>query len=146
MLALLSIRKTMANVRGSGLFIVKRGSRYGLCRINVNCNSSTSKDTMIWSWVTRSVCIVVQTSVRLFGYSVMDWLFTVTRPWFTKRWDVLPADLAKPRSREICVYIFLIALKFDVPLGNIVAKALVRLQSDTNILMSHLTNSRLNEM
>ena len=37
---------------------------------------------------------------------------------FPKQTDVLSQDLPKSRSREIHIYIFLIALKFDKHLGN----------------------------
>ena len=41
-----------------------------------------------------------------------------TRPLFTKRTDVLPQYLMKPRSHEIRVQTFPIAVKFDKHLGN----------------------------
>ena len=42
---------------------------------------------------------------------------------FTKRTDVLPQDLAKSRSREIRIWTFPIALKFDRHLGSTAAEA-----------------------
>ena len=43
-------------------------------------------------------------------------------PLFTKMTDALPQDLVKTRNREIRVYTFLIALKFDRHLGSAAAE------------------------
>ena len=61
---------------------------------------------------------------------------------FTKRTDVLPQYLVKSRSREIRVYTFPIALKFNRHFGSSVAEMPVKFQSDTNIITSNLLASR----
>ena len=55
------------------------------------------------------------------------------RARFTKRVDVLPQDLAKSRNREIRVWTFPIALKFDKHPGSRAAEMPVKWQSDTII-------------
>ena len=51
-----------------------------------------------------------------------------TGPLFTKRTDFLPQDLVKSRSREILVYSFPVALKFDKQLGSSAAEMPVKFQ------------------
>ena len=47
-------------------------------------------------------------------------------PLFTKRYDVLPPNLVKSRSREIECYNDLIALQFDRHLGSDAAEVAVK--------------------
>ena len=69
----------------------------------------------------------------------------VPRPLFTERTDVLPQDLLMSRSREIRVYAFPIALKFDWHLGSSAAEMPVKYQSDKIIIRPNLAASRLHE-
>ena len=65
---------------------------------------------------------------------------------FTKRTDVLPQDLVKPRGREIHVQTFPITLKFDRHLGSSAAEMPVKFQSNTITLTPYLSASRLHEI
>ena len=58
-------------------------------------------------------------------------------PLLTKQMGALPQDRVKSRSREIRVYTFPIALKFDRHIGS---------SADTIILTSNLATSRLHEI
>ena len=64
---------------------------------------------------------------------------------FTKRTDILPQDLGKSRGREIQVYTFPIAPKFDRHICSIATEMPVKFQSDTVIITSNLAASRLHE-
>ena len=64
---------------------------------------------------------------------------------FTKQMDVLPQDLVKPRCRDIRVYTFHIALKFDKHLDSITAEMPVKFQNDTIIVASNFAASRFHE-
>ena len=61
---------------------------------------------------------------------------------FTKLTDALPQDLVKSRSREIRVYTFPIALKFERHLGSSAAEMPIKFQSDTIIITPTLMASR----
>ena len=67
-------------------------------------------------------------------------------PLFTKQTDVLPQDLVTSRSREIRVYTFTIAVKFERHLASGVAEVPVEFQSDTIIITPNLAASRLHEI
>ena len=67
-------------------------------------------------------------------------------PLFTKWTDVLPQDLVKPRSLEIEVDTFPIALIFDRHLGSSAVEIPVKFQNDTIIIASNLAASRLHEI
>ena len=67
-------------------------------------------------------------------------------PLFTKRTDVLLQDFAKPRSREIRVLTFPVALKIDRHLGSGASEMLVKFQSGTIIIAPNLAASRLREI
>ena len=70
------------------------------------------------------------------------------QPWplVTRRVDVLPQDLVKPRCREIRVYTFSMALIFDRHLGSNAAEMPVKFQGDTFIITSYLVASRIHEI
>ena len=65
------------------------------------------------------------------------------RPLLTKRTDVLPRGLVKPRSRETRVKTFAIALTIEMVLGSSAADMPVKLQSVTIILRHNLATSSL---
>ena len=63
-------------------------------------------------------------------YRVISAVVYQSGPLFTKRTDVLPTNLVKPRSREIECYNHRIALKIDRHLGSAAAEVPVLLESD----------------
>ena len=67
-------------------------------------------------------------------------------PLFTKRIDVLPRDLVKTRGRDIRIYTFSMTVKLDKPPGSSAADMPVTFQSDTVIITSNLSASRLHEI
>ena len=67
-------------------------------------------------------------------------------PLFTKRYDVLPPNLVKSRSREIGCCNGRIALKFDKYLGSVAADVPVKFQSNWKSLNPNLAASRLHEI
>ena len=67
-------------------------------------------------------------------------------PLFTKQTDVLLQDLAKPRSREIRVLTFPVALKIDRHLGSGASEMPVKFQSGTIFIAPNLATSRLREI
>ena len=67
-------------------------------------------------------------------------------PLFTKRYDVLPPNLVKSRSREIGCYNDRIALKFDRHLGSAAAEMPVKFQSNWKSQNPNLAASRLHEI
>ena len=71
---------------------------------------------------------------------------TGPEPLFTKWTDVSPHDPVKPRSREIQVQTFPIALKFDRHLGSTAVEMPVKFHSDTIYIIFNLVDSRLHEI
>ena len=67
-------------------------------------------------------------------------------PLFTKRWDVLPPNLVKTRSREVGCYNDRVALKSDRHLGVNAIEMPVKFLSDRNSLNPNLAASRLHEI
>ena len=65
---------------------------------------------------------------------------------FTKRTDVLPQDLMKPRNRAIGCYNDRIARKFDRHFGSAFAEVPLKFQSDWKSLNVNLVASRLHEI
>ena len=63
-------------------------------------------------------------------------------PLFTKRTDVLPKDPVNCRSREIRVYTFLIALKFDRHLSSRASELPVKCRSNRIMITSNHAASR----
>ena len=59
---------------------------------------------------------------------------------------VLPQDLVKSLSREIRVWTFPIALKFNSHIGSSAAEMPAKFQSDTIIITPNLAASRLHEI
>ena len=113
-------------------------------------------------WQSRSMTYCIVPVPWRTGTSQDQWelihypCFHNTGPLFTKRTDVLPQDFVKPRSREIRVYTFLIALKFyrqlngalkfDRRLGSAAAERPVKFQSDPIIKALHLAASRSHDI
>ena len=64
-------------------------------------------------------------------------LWFSTGPLFTKWTDILPQDLAKPRSWEIQVSTFPITLTFARQLSSMAAEIPVKFQSETTIINIH---------
>ena len=81
-------------------------------------NISTAKISCIWSNDTTHMFILTQGLL------------------FTKRTNVLPQNLVKPRSRKIRVYTSPIAIKCDPLIGSGAAEIPVKFQSDTRFLTS----------
>ena len=69
-----------------------------------------------------------------------------TESLFTKGTDVFPQDIVKSRSREIRVYTFPIALKFERHPGSIAAEMPVKFESDMVNIDPNLAASRLHEI
>ena len=67
-------------------------------------------------------------------------------PLFTKRYDVLPPNLVKSRSREIGCYNDRFALKVNRHLGSGAAEVPVKFQNDGTSLNPNLAASRLREI
>ena len=67
-------------------------------------------------------------------------------PPFTKRTDVLPQDRVTSRGRDIRVYTFPIAVKFDRHLGSSAAEMPIKFQSDTIITTSNLAALSFHEI
>ena len=65
---------------------------------------------------------------------------------FTERTDVLPQDLVKSRNREIHIYTFSIALKFDRHLGSGAAEMPAKFQKDIIIITPNRADSRIHEI
>ena len=74
------------------------------------------------------------TQYKLNTVWVLTTLYKYIGPLFTKRTDVLPQELMKSRSRDIRVWTFLIAQKFDRHIGNRAAEIPVIYHSDTIII------------
>ena len=71
---------------------------------------------------------------------------TAPGPLFIKWTDVLPQYLLKSQSQEIWVSTFTVSLKIDRHLSSSAAEMSVKFQSDTIIIKSNLTASRLYEI
>ena len=66
---------------------------------------------------------------------------TVGLSLFPKQADVLPQAVLKSRSREIDIYTFIFALKFDGHIGSSAADMPVKFQSDINTQSRDFTRS-----
>ena len=74
--------------------------------------------------ITRETRVIF---IRIYICKRANFNWTVPRPLFTKRTDVLLQDLAKPRRPEIRVSSFPFAMKFDRHLGSSAAEMPVKI-------------------
>ena len=100
-------------------------------------------------WLTQNIARIIR-DVRIWLWFSVDWYRTCVYAYpsgllFIKRTDGLPQDYAKSRNREIHIYIFPIAMKFDRYLRSSINETTVEFQNDTTTITPILAASKLHE-